>query len=67
VADTIQRDIITAAAGKDTERYNPYFMNEAFESQDVFESYKNNWKLRSLQIGLDPTGVFGKRVGGFKF
>lgn len=67
MTDAVHRQLAVAGRGKNVERYNPYFMNDAFEAQDVLGSYRFGRLFRGLQRRLDPEGLFGERVGGFKF
>ncbi|KAK2616288.1 hypothetical protein QQS21_000722 [Conoideocrella luteorostrata] len=49
--------------------YNPIFMNDAMEGQDVLRSYGNETyaRLLSTHEAYDPHGFFAERQGGFKF
>ncbi|KAG8409112.1 hypothetical protein J3459_017770 [Metarhizium acridum] len=49
--------------------YNPIFMNDAMEGQDVLQSYGNETfsRLFSIHKAYDPQGFFSNRQGGFKF
>lgn len=53
--------------GSDTERYLPYFANDALFEQSVYQSYKEYPLFKQLQRQNDPEGFISKRAGGFKY
>jgi hypothetical protein len=53
------------ANSRNAETYLPFFMNDAAYDQDVFGSYKDAAKFKTLQQSVDPTG-FWKRSNGFQ-
>jgi hypothetical protein len=55
----------TAAEAAAIGDYNPFFMNDASDDQDVMGSYRDADKFRRLQKSVDPEGLW-KRAGGFK-
>jgi hypothetical protein len=66
--DTLVKSLQSKAStgGAKIETYMPYFQNDAMYDQDVFASYKDVDALRALQRETDPTGMFSKRIGGFR-
>ncbi|KAF2667433.1 FAD-binding domain-containing protein [Microthyrium microscopicum] len=55
------------AEGKIVGEYNPLFMNDAGTDQEVIGSYRDSQKFAALQKEVDPSGLFAKRAGGYKF
>ncbi|KAI1812837.1 FAD-binding domain-containing protein [Poronia punctata] len=49
------------------DEYLPLFMNDAQADQNVTGTYRGYEEYKALQRQLDPNGLFGQRVGGFKF
>ncbi|PVH97244.1 FAD-binding domain-containing protein [Periconia macrospinosa] len=49
------------------EQYNPLFMNDATDDQNVTGSYRDYAKFKALQKSADPEGFFRVRAGGFKY
>ncbi|KAH7032680.1 FAD binding domain-containing protein [Microdochium trichocladiopsis] len=49
------------------ERYLPLFMNDAAGDQNVTGSYRDYARFSELQRGMDPRGMFARRLGGFKY
>ncbi|KAF2183270.1 FAD-binding domain-containing protein [Zopfia rhizophila CBS 207.26] len=49
------------------EHYNPLFMNDATDDQNVTGSYRDHAKFKALQESADPEGFFRERAGGFKY
>jgi len=47
------------------ETYLPLFVNDASFEQDVFGSWNDIDKMRSINLQLDPTGAYSNRIGGF--
>ncbi|KAI1634262.1 hypothetical protein F4809DRAFT_619361 [Biscogniauxia mediterranea] len=47
--------------------YMPYFMNDAQADQNVTGSYRDYARLAALQREVDPSGLFSRRAGGFKY
>ncbi|OAA34241.1 FAD-binding, type 2 [Metarhizium rileyi] len=49
--------------------YNPIFMNDAMQGQDVLRSYGNETyaRLSSIREAYDPQNFFSDRQAGFKF
>lgn len=49
--------------------YNPIFMNDATNDQDVLGSYgaESYNKLKAVHEAYDPTGFFSLRQNGWKF
>jgi len=70
--DMLEKDLenIKAKAqtmGAQIETYLPHFMNDAAVDQDVMATYKDRALFARLQKEVDPTGLFSKRAGGFKY
>lgn len=42
-------------------------MNDAGVDQDIMATYQDAQKFVLLQQQMDPTGLFSRRAGGFKY